>query len=160
MRSYYHFIRQLLKSGSQQASSSGTSGTLPTADVLSHRGLNCSQLCLRCGQNVETTMYVFKDCVWAKGIWFGSPLGMRVDDLMVCNLEDWTRLGFIVRNEMGKVTVAGGRCILEVFDVEVVEAMSLLFAINVTADFGFTNVMFESDAVTLVSKFNIGKADS
>jgi ribonuclease HI len=54
--------------------------SLPTKKKLIHRGMLIDPLCSRCGNADEDLDHVFKGCIWAKKVWFHSPLGVRIED--------------------------------------------------------------------------------
>ena len=64
------------------------SGTLPTLDAVSKRGVQCNPHCPRCKMGIESCSHVFKECPWVKGIWLLSPLGFRSMELMDLSMLD------------------------------------------------------------------------
>ena len=57
---------------------------------------------------------------------------------------------FMARNSEGFVLASRGKCIKDVCDVEIVEAMAFLFGISVAWECGFTEVEVESDAISVI----------
>jgi ribonuclease HI len=53
---------------------------LPVQDNLRRRGINCYPLCARCNSKIEDQNHVFCECDWAKRVWFGSPLTIRINE--------------------------------------------------------------------------------
>jgi hypothetical protein len=47
---------------------------LPVRSNLNTRGINCNPLCPRCHEKIEDVNHAFIGCVWAKQVWFASPL--------------------------------------------------------------------------------------
>lgn len=54
--------------------------SLPTKKKLIHKGMMIDPFCPRCGNADEDLNHVFKECIWAKKVWFQSPLGVRLED--------------------------------------------------------------------------------
>ncbi|PWA65252.1 hypothetical protein CTI12_AA315900 [Artemisia annua] len=55
------------------------SNALATHENLSRRGCNCSPICSICYSKVETVEHMLFECPWTNLVWFGSPLGLRLD---------------------------------------------------------------------------------
>ncbi|GAU47963.1 hypothetical protein TSUD_280220 [Trifolium subterraneum] len=53
------------------------------------KGIRCDPLCPRCYNQMETSHHVFLDCVWAKQVWFASPLTINLNECQFANLNDW-----------------------------------------------------------------------
>ncbi|KAK4255381.1 hypothetical protein QN277_008388 [Acacia crassicarpa] len=48
-----------------------------------------SSLCPICEQTEETTEHLFFHCAWTRCVWFGCPLGGRVDFAKITNFRSW-----------------------------------------------------------------------
>ncbi|MCH79708.1 ribonuclease H protein, partial [Trifolium medium] len=53
------------------------------------KGVRCDPMCPRCFNQVETTHHALFDCVWAKLVWFASPLTINLNNCQFTNLYDW-----------------------------------------------------------------------
>ncbi|XP_050386353.1 uncharacterized protein LOC126802719 [Argentina anserina] len=46
-------------------------------------------LCPICGQDEESFEHLFLLCSWVATVWFGSPLGLRIDKAMITSFDRW-----------------------------------------------------------------------
>lgn len=53
-------------------------GILPTKADLSHREVQLDDFYCFCKRKAESTVHLFWECLWTKGIWFLSPLGLHL----------------------------------------------------------------------------------
>jgi hypothetical protein len=53
---------------------------IPVRDNLTSKGIQCSPMCPRCDCHIETIDHTFRDCEWAKAIWFGSALTIKFNN--------------------------------------------------------------------------------
>jgi hypothetical protein len=53
---------------------------IPVNNNLRKRGINCYPLCPRCNESIEDQTHVFSNCIWAKQIWFASPLTIKFEN--------------------------------------------------------------------------------
>ncbi|GJU47294.1 RNA-directed DNA polymerase, eukaryota, reverse transcriptase zinc-binding domain protein [Tanacetum coccineum] len=54
---------------------------LATYENLSRRGCYCLLICPICYTEIETVEHVLFKCSWTKVVWFGSSLGLRLDNI-------------------------------------------------------------------------------
>ncbi|GJT66702.1 reverse transcriptase [Tanacetum coccineum] len=57
------------------------SNALATYENLSRRGCYCLPICPICYTKIETVEHVLFECSWTKVVWFGSSLGLRLDNI-------------------------------------------------------------------------------
>ena len=62
---------------------------LPTVENLLKRGMSVSHGCLFYGMGLDNLMHLFKECMWSRGIWLLSSIGLRVDQLPFHSLWEW-----------------------------------------------------------------------
>ncbi|KAM6550704.1 hypothetical protein CsatB_000512 [Cannabis sativa] len=85
------------------------SGCLPIKSRLGGF-LNTDTCCALCGDDVESDVHLFRDCHFARGLWFSCPWGPCSSGLGNLNLEDWFLWLFDTRNEL---MILYGACIIE-----------------------------------------------
>jgi hypothetical protein len=71
---------------------------IPIKQALSRRGVQGQTLCPRCYQKEETIEHVFKECLIADRIWFGSKLGIRINSIQG-SFQDWLIYAINTLNE-------------------------------------------------------------
>ncbi|GKV19445.1 hypothetical protein SLEP1_g29706 [Rubroshorea leprosula] len=62
---------------------------LPTKENLRKRWVDIDNYCLVCGEMTETGVHVLKDCQFARAVWLGSQLNLRVADLQVDSFAEF-----------------------------------------------------------------------
>ncbi|KAL6184476.1 hypothetical protein ACLB2K_045877 [Fragaria x ananassa] len=64
-------------------------GVGPNFSNLYKRKLTSSPMCPLCGLEDETFEHLLLLCSWVSLIWFGSPMGLRIDKQQVTTVESW-----------------------------------------------------------------------
>ncbi|KAM5577819.1 hypothetical protein ABKV19_008253 [Rosa sericea] len=62
---------------------------VPTLFNLYRRKLALSPFCPICGEYEETIEHTLLLCPWVEPIWFGSPLGLKIDRQRITTLDVW-----------------------------------------------------------------------
>lgn len=62
---------------------------IPCGEILNRHHLPGNFLCSFCGGEPETLNHLFLHCHFSKAFWFGSPISLRVDDLLALGVVDW-----------------------------------------------------------------------
>ncbi|PRQ18872.1 putative reverse transcriptase zinc-binding domain-containing protein [Rosa chinensis] len=65
------------------------SGAIPTLLNLHRRKVCPSPICPICGEFEESIEHSLLLCSWVDLVWFGSPLGLRLDKKSVTTLDSW-----------------------------------------------------------------------
>lgn len=81
---------------------------LPVRSLLLAKGIIENDTCPCCGKGNETTMHALLQCEEVKTIWFGSPLGLRVETMHDINtVSEWIHecVALLDKRAMGIVCV-------------------------------------------------------
>ncbi|GKU89382.1 hypothetical protein SLEP1_g3524 [Rubroshorea leprosula] len=62
---------------------------LPTKENLRKRRVDIDNYCPVCGEMAETGVHVLKDCQFARAVWLGSQLNLRVADMQVDSFAEF-----------------------------------------------------------------------
>ncbi|KAF7844736.1 reverse transcriptase [Senna tora] len=72
--------------------------SIPTGEALFRRKCAASPMCCICGKEVETIEHALLLCSWAREVWFGGPLSIRVSASLVFRFDTWV-LAFLMENK-------------------------------------------------------------
>lgn len=62
---------------------------LAVRDKISRWGLVIDDLCCLCGAGRETSIHLFCECSWVRGLWFVNPIGCRMDSGCYETMLEW-----------------------------------------------------------------------
>ncbi|XP_048492305.1 uncharacterized protein LOC125493218 [Beta vulgaris subsp. vulgaris] len=89
--------------------------------------------------------------------WMAPPTGViKVNCDASISEEGWVGLGVVARNSEGLVLFAATRRVRAWWPIEVAEGKALCFAIKLARNYGFHDVIFETDCLTIVNRLSRG----
>lgn len=87
--------------------------------------------------------------------WITPPVGvvkLNVDASLAT--EGWIGMGVVARNHEGRVLVAATRRVRAWWPVEVAEGRALVMALKLARQYGYTDVIMESDCEVLINRLS------